>query len=315
MAETQSAAKSNRWAPPGWPWELELFTLIFVLIALFAPFYVIARSGALHAPDDSSAIVQTFTLWDRGYGYLWMLLLLGMYFVHIVLAFLTIDFVSTPFTHIAAPSLFAAITYGRLFTFFEGSGFTPRLVHGTGREVAAWIAAVLFITYVLAKIRKRRHLARFKDIVWDISVPAHLDKTFAAELLAKFQPLFYMPRVYRACGEGILIEGWTYVMPIPFYEIVGIAPAEHGDVVGSAFYAATSLRSLLRIQLYGRPEPVFISPQHPNLFFRYCQQLLAGRSPVVEAARAARAKVVEESTTPYGEPGAEKDQQDPYFNV
>lgn len=314
MAQDVPRRPLGRWAPPGWAWELELFTAFFVLLAVVGPLWVIGQTAGLRPEAEGAAFLRTFTLWDAGYGYLWTLLLLGLYFMHLVVAFLTLDFVSTPFTHIVAPTLFALATYGRLFSFFEASRLTPRWVYGTPREVATWLACVWVITYALAKLRKARHMARFRDIVWDISVPARYDRTFVAELLFKFQPLFYMPRQYRACGEGILVEGWTYVMPIPFYEIVGIAPAVRGDLVGSAFFAASSLRSLLRVQLYGRPEPVFISPEHPNLFFRYCQQLLVGRGPSPEAA-GLRARPAAEESRPYGEPPAEEHRRDPYFNV
>ena len=100
MAERLRVKDRSRWAPPGWPWELEAFTYLFVLIALLLPFYVLSQSESfLSTLDEGSGFIRTIEAWDRGFGYVWILLMIGLYFVHVVLASLTLDYVSTPLSH------------------------------------------------------------------------------------------------------------------------------------------------------------------------------------------------------------------------
>ncbi len=304
---------TSRWVPPGWPWELEAMVLLFVVGSILFPFCMVffPERAAEHA---ASFWQRALSGWTLGHGYLWALVIGGMYFLHVVWASLTLEYVSTPFIHLLSPTLFAGVGYFRVYGFGSRYGICT-LGTGSLEGFLGWIAGVQAAVLVVAWVRKRRHLRRFRGISWDISLPPHFDRTYLAELIFKIHPLFYPPRVYRACGEGILIEGWTYIMPLPFFEIEGIVRADRGDFVSSAFYAATSMRALLRIRLYDNPRPVFISPSHPNLFFRYCQQLLAGRRPADEEARAARRAELAARTVPYGEPQSDEDRDNPYFNV
>lgn len=314
MKGSKSSSYHGRWAPPGWPWELEVLTLVCVAVAFVVPLYILAWASRLMG-SDHTVFREALNAWNQGHGYLWMLVLLGLYFIHSVTARLTLDFISTPVIHMFSPALFGAITYGRLLNFFRQTGMSSRFFEGSWRELIGWILILQLVTIILARVRMRRHLARFKDVVWDITVSTSFDRSYLAELAFKLTPIVYPPRRYRACGEGILVEGWTYVMPLPFYEVEGISPASRGDVVTSAFYAASSMRSLLRIKLYDRPDPIFISPGHPNLFFRYCEQLLAGRSPAEEERRAAERARLAAETTPYGEPTEKQEREDLYYNV
>ncbi|HDL77720.1 MAG TPA: hypothetical protein ENG36_03020, partial [Lentisphaerae bacterium] len=101
----------ERWQPRTWPWELEVLTVISLLGALFAPPLV---AGLLWE--------GTGTLWGRlaaGWviadSYIWMLCLIGIYFGYVIWASITLDYVSTPFVHLVAPTLFALVMSGRCF--------------------------------------------------------------------------------------------------------------------------------------------------------------------------------------------------------
>lgn len=310
MAESaQDKEKELRWRPRSWPWDMEALTVITLLGALLVPPLV---AGILWQGSGSlwSRIAAGWIIAD---SYIWMLCLIGLYFGYVIWANLTLDYVSTPFVHLVAPLLFSTIMSGRIF-------FTSVIAPlGGAVPVALYFSLypliVLTITVVLALLRKRRHMALFEGMEWDIAARPRVDVTFANELISKIQPLFYFPRMYRAGAEGILIEGWTYIMPLPYFEMESMNFAERGDLTTSGFYAAGSVKGLLRIKLYDRPDPVFISPDHPNLFLRYCEQLLAGLSPRLEEERQRRLLELQAKTPPYGEPTSEDKKSDPYYNV
>ena len=83
----------------------------------------------------------------------------------------------------------------------------------------------------------------------------------------------------RICPDGILIEGWFYIMPIPFKDI-RILDVVHGSAfAASSFCLATSLNSLARIEATDKSRPVLISPRNSDVFLRYCQQFTYPSSP------------------------------------
>ena len=298
-----------RWRPRSWPWDLEALTVACLLGAMFVPPIVAAVLW-----EGNAGILGRFAAgWIVADSYIWMLCLLGLYFGYVIWASLTLDYVSTPFVHLVAPLLFSIIMSGRIFL---TSVIAPV---ARGGLVAAYFSTfpwlVLAITLIIAVLRKKRHLAYFDDVEWDISARPRVDMSFLEELVSKIQPLFYFPRMYHASGEGILIEGWTYIMPLPFFEMESINLAERGELITSGFYAAGSIKGLLRIKLYDRQDPVFISPAHPNLFMRYCEQLLSGLHPAEEERKRQRREELAEKTRPYGEPPHGRRRSDPYYNI
>ncbi|HIE11761.1 MAG TPA: hypothetical protein EYP62_09115 [Kiritimatiellae bacterium] len=298
-----------RWRPRSWPWDLEVLTVTSLLGAMFVPPIV----AAVLWEGSASVVGRLVAGWIVADSYIWMLCLLGLYFGYVIWASLTLDYVSTPFVHLVAPLLFSIIMSGRIFL----TNVIAPIVRGG--VVAAYFSTfplgVLVITLIIAVLRKRRHLALFDDVEWDISARPRVDMTFFEELVSKIQPLFYFPRMYHACGEGILIEGWTYIMPLPFFEMESINLAERGELITSGFYTAGSVKGLLRIKLYDRQDPVLISPVHPNLFMRYCEQLLIGLSPAEEEQKKRRQRELAEKTLPYGEPPEGPRRSDPYYNI
>jgi len=276
--------RKQRWSPPGWPWELELLALVFVVTAIVVPYYL----EASQAPNqDELTLFQQAELarkqemagtWNEGTHFLWAIAIVCLYLAHVVMAGASLNFVSTPFTHLFAPLIFSGITYYRLLKLGgDGPHETP-LVKGTPLEILMWVLGVTVITFLVARIRMARHMLNFKDIEWDISTPTHFDSTFS-ELALRFQPLIYPPRVYRACDEGIIVEGWLYVLPVPFNLIQSIDRVPRAGFLSSGYYLATSTRSLVRIQLTESPEPVFISPTDANTFLSYCQQHVTAFRP------------------------------------
>ncbi|OGV43111.1 MAG: hypothetical protein A2X46_11820 [Lentisphaerae bacterium GWF2_57_35] len=278
--------KKNRWSPPGWPWELELLALIFVIIAIGVPWYLEhARPPELQTQQQISLIAKAqmenqsqVATWQQLQGFFWALAVIGIYVAHLIIAGASSDYISTPFTYLFSPLTFAMITYYRLFQISRASSTETRIISGSPMEIAGWIAGVLIITFLVARIRMARHMLNFRSLDWEISSPVKFDNTYF-ELIAHFQPLVYPPRMYRACKEGILIEGWFYAMPLSFDHIQGVDAAHGSSVTSSGYYLATSSKSLMRIRVVDKTVPILISPRDFAPFLHYCEHQVAARNP------------------------------------
>jgi len=271
---------------PGWPWELELLAFVFVVTAIAIPMYLQYYCSATE--NELSLMAQAAhrtlradTSWSEMTNLMWAVAIVGIYLSHLMIASTSSEWISTPFTHLFAPFVFATITYARLLKISCGT-HTMRIVTGSALEITSWVIGVLSITFLLARIRMARHMVKLRDIAWDITTPTKTDITYLT-LLAYFRPLIYPPREYRVSQEGILIEGWFYVMPIPFEVISTIEPVKSTHLISSAYVLATSARNLIRIHLLEHPEPIFISPARHDEFLSYCNRIIAPRRPGTRA--------------------------------
>lgn len=267
-----------RWGLPGWPWELELLALVFVVTAIAVPYYL----HYMQAPDPSQlsllakaemAKKQQMATWQDLEGFFWAVVIVGLYLAHLAMASASIDYMSTPFTHLFSPLVFSSISYYRLFEITRGSTLNTNIVSGSFLEVLLWLFGVLVITFLLARIRMARLMLGFRNVDWDVSSPTLVDKSYIG-LLLHIRPLIYFPRVCRACDQGILIEGWFYAMPIPFDSIQSMDPIHESTFVLSGYCLATSTNAMLRIQVTEKSEPILISPKHSDTFARYCKQFI-----------------------------------------
>lgn len=272
---------------PGWPWELEMLALIFVITAIAIPVYL----QYMQAPADremslmaraEQARTQDNITWQELTHFFWAFAIVGLYLAHLAAAGTSIEWISTPFTHLFSPLVFSMITYYRLHLLAQSSLAGSQIVSGKTWEIALWIIGVLSMTFLVARIRMARHMLSLRDMDWEITSPTALDRSYF-QLLPFFTPLVYPPRVYQACKKGILIEGWLYVMPLPFEVITSMDPVRRASLMSSAFYLATSTNSLLRIQLSEYPDPIFISPKNRDPFYQYCDQFLAAKRPATRA--------------------------------
>lgn len=261
-----------------------MLALVFVLTAIAVPYYL----QFMQAPEPSQlslmdkaemARLSQMATWQDLEGFFWAVVIVGLYLAHLAMASASLDFMSTPFTHLFSPLVFSMITYYRLHQLAKGATMATPIVSGTPLEIVIWVLGVLVITYLVARIRTARLMLNYRDIDWNISTPALFDATYI-QLVLQIRPLIYPPRIYRACDDGILIEGWFYAMPIPFDSIHAV-DAVHGPAFTSQGYClATSMRSMLRIQTTEQAEPILISPKDRNTFLHYCQQHIAVKTPI-----------------------------------
>jgi hypothetical protein len=273
--------RKSVWGETGWPWEMELLALVFVIAAIAIPIYLQGvipevereqEDTALFARVEEAATANQATSWKDLTPFFWSIGIVGLYIALLIISGTSLDFMSTPFTHLFSPLIFACITYYRLLDLAKTHQI--EVVSGVWWEIVTWFLGALIMTLMLARLRMRRHLRKFAREQWEVVSKTLLDKSFF-QLLVYFRPLVYFPRVYRVCEHGIFIEGWFYIMPIPFEAIKSVDAARRAHLMSSGYYLATSSRVLVRIMIAEYTDPVFISPKDRHDFLEACEKHLA----------------------------------------
>lgn len=271
---------------------MELLALIFVIVAIAIPAYL----QTVQAPDPEQLTLMerarmdqrtNVATWQEVRWFFWGLTVVGLYVIHLLIAGASLDFLSTPFTYLFAPLIFSMITYYRLYQISHEAKGTAHVVSGSLLEIIAWIVGVMVITLLVARIRMARHMMKFRDVRWDVVQSSPFDGTFL-ELCAHFQPLVYPPRRYRLCDEGILIEGWFYVMPLSFESIQAMDAARSASSMTAGEFLATSAHNLVRMRIIDQVDPLYISPADPATFLSYCEPRIAARHAAAMSDTAGR---------------------------
>lgn len=260
-------SKNKTWAPPGWPWEMDLLTLFFVALALGAPYYYFNAT-------ETTTVAQTL---EEQQHVLWAIGIVVLSVMHVAVAAARLEAISTPILYLLSPPAFAVLAYYRTFKVLQGTG-QQTLLTGSVQQYALVVGSVLLLSLVMSRIRMARHMLRYRDIKWDIVCKSAYDSSYFA-LLTEFKPLAYPPRLLRACSEGILLEGWFYLAPFPFDRVQGIAPITSARRSANGHYLTSSTRTMVRIELLGNVHPFYISPERRDEFLSYCNQHLARLRP------------------------------------
>ncbi len=256
-------SKNKTWAPPGWPWELDLLTLAFLVMGVLIPYNLFTQHMAESSLAANQAVVklkeQTYILWSIG--------LCLLYVMHLALSGAGDDALSIPVVQMTSPVVFAALAYYRIYVVAADMQQTTMLTGNLG-QILVFIAVVMLITFIVARLRLARHLHRFRDTQWDLECSASYDATYFS-LMAEFRPLVYPPRRYRACDQGLLIEGWCYSVVIPFTSIQSVHPVRANTLTTAGYYYASNTGNLVRLELVDSPRPLFISPEGRDELIQY----------------------------------------------
>jgi hypothetical protein len=257
-------SKKKTWAPPGWPWELDALALVFVIIGLAVPYLLSTDHASTAATGDNPA---TAVLQEQR-NVLWAIGIVVLFVMHLAVAGASLETISTPFVHLVSPMAFALLAYYRVFAVARDTG-KAAVVTGSPLQITLLVLAVAVTTLLVARIRMARYLLRFDEVKWDVVSKAQYDQSYF-ELMAELRPLIYPPRLYRASEEGFLIEGWFYIMPVPFTMVQSLTALNSTGFASNGKYHASSARNLIRLELLDNSEPLFISPQNRNEFVQYC---------------------------------------------
>ncbi len=263
-------SKNKTWAAPGWPWELDILALIFVVLAVWVPYDIFQECApAIKNPAILKLKEQTYTLWSIG--------ICILFAMHLAVANVRMEALSTPFVHLVSPLIFAFLAYYRIFVVSHDFNRIS-VINGSAGQIALLAVAIILITLIVAKLRMARYLHRFRDVQWDLICRSPYDSTYL-ELMAQFRPLVYPPRRYRASEQGVLVEGWFYTIVIPFETVQTINPVRSMGIASAGNYYATSSRCLVRFELLDSDRPLFISPENRDEFLQYCARHVARVRP------------------------------------
>jgi len=267
------AVKSNVsdsvWKRVSWPWEIEFLTLLMVGCAVAGPLLlgsffdpgITEVDPEAYRPLNELAVRQSFL------GGAFVLLL---YVAHLYWASSTTEFITVSASHLLAPTLFCVTAYLRISHHNLEEGLTQTFFNGVAWEFCLVLASIQGLTWVLARNRMNRCLKHFEGERWEISEKSRADLSHLKLILARIQPLFYPPRRFRASREGILIEGFSYVAPIPFSEIERVFMAVKPQLPSPGTYLARTSHDLVGLKLFEEADPIFISPEEPVAFHNYC---------------------------------------------
>jgi|GEM_PF-1585864 hypothetical protein len=266
-------SKNKTWTPPGWPWELDLLTLAFLVIGVLIPYNLFTQNIADSSLAANQAAVklkeQTYILWSIG--------LCLLYIMHLALSGAGDDALSIPVVQMVSPALFASLAYYRILTVATDMQQTTMLTGHPG-QILVFLVVVMLITFIVARLRLARHLHRFRDTQWDLECAARYDSSYFS-LMAEFRPLVYPPRRYRVCDQGLLIEGWCYSVVIPFTSIQSVHAVRASAVTAAGYYYTSNTSNLVRLELVDSPRPLFISPEGRDELVQYIAHYTAHMRP------------------------------------
>lgn len=276
--------KRNIWGPACWPWELEILSLAFVLAALVLPYMIdIQMTPSMEGMSLAERSIYLNQLESGDFEdqstFFWAVGILGLYAIHLMLAYSSLDMVSTSLPHLFSPLIFSSITYYRLLQLNKQGAET--FITGKPGEIVLWLVIMIAVILMAAYLRKLRHLSRFKGMSWDLETRSLFDGTFFSDLAVTFRPLIYPSRRLRLGPQGMLIEGLLYVYPLSWASIQAVESVRRASYTADAHFYATSTKSLVRVQPTESATPVYISPVDREAFVNYCTQRLSrtGGSP------------------------------------
>ena len=299
---TEQAAR-QRWSEPPWPWALELLTVLMLCVGLATPVIL----GAIEASPGrgSTAPAGLSTL-------LWPALLLGYYVLHLMVARASTDRLSTPLIHLVSPTLAAVLSYLALSRAAATAGLEVSVLSGGPLDLVLLVLIMLSTTLLLARVSMTWMRRRFRATTWEITCGNRMNHTIWA-VAAQVYPLVYPPLRYAACPEGLLIEGWHFLVIIPFDDVRAVSKVRFGNVEASGHYFATAAEDLLRIDCSDTTMPIYLSPVEHEQLLHYCshhvrrrrQPTSHGTHPGVSGhtqRTAGRTRALSASTSTHGKP-------------
>ncbi len=268
-----SETSESRWRSIPWPYELELLTLVLVSLAVLAPMVMTwafppdltGISPTAYRPLNELEVRQSFL------GGSFVMLL---YIAHLFWAFSTTEFISVSASHLLAPTMFGSAAYIRMAQHNFHEGLTGAFFNGSAFELALVVALIQLTTWGMARNRMRVYMKRFKGERWEVVQASRVNRSYLRLVLSRIEPLFYPPRRFRAGQDGILVEGYSYLMPIPFCEVERVFPVVQSQLSSPGTYLALAADDLIGLKLFEEMDPIFISPEHPAEFFNYCEDRL-----------------------------------------
>lgn len=264
---TTDQAARQRWVEPQWPWALEILTLVMLAAGLATPLILNAINATPgQGPQDQRGLDAL----------LWPALLMGYYVLHLMVARASTERLSTPLIHLLSPTLAAVLSYLALSRSAAAAGLEVGVLSGGALDLVLLVLIMFSATLLLARVSMRWMRRRFREVTWEITSANRMDRSFWA-VAAQVYPLAYPPLRYSACPDGLLVEGWHFLVIIPFDDVRAVSKVRHGHVEASGHYFATAAHDLVRVDCSDSTMPIFLSPAEHEQLFHYCSHHVGRR--------------------------------------
>lgn len=274
-------ATETRWNKTSWSWELEIVVVFFVFLAMFVPLYIeyttpvipVEEMSLIERSQQDSAFNAVSKSQGQQQNMVIGLSILGLYVGYLVISLLGNRLISTSFFNIHAPVVFAGVAYYRLLTYTQDGSTDLHLVSGTWWEPIVWILGVYALCLLLSKLRKIRHMKYFNDENWTLTMETAPDPFRINSLKVSVRSFVYPPTRFYVSENGILAEGWFFILPFNFKNIKSIIQKKSVNSMANDYIMATRRRDLLRIQLSNDDTPYIISPVDTDQFLKTCNEM------------------------------------------
>ena len=269
-----TSGNSKLWRAPGRPWELVLLVLVFFMASLILPGFIQQQAPPVKQVKllgQVKAEVSPIAHFINREEAPWLLVTVVLFFGYLFVPNPLLTRVNLPIFDLVAPFLFGLIAYVRILRASIKSRVQIPFVEGQVPDILLWIAGLLLLTLLAVVLNVTRHRFKWRKVRWDIKTPTTKDGTLR-RLLVNLYPLFYPPREYRICPDGILVSGWHYLLSIPITAIESVRlerKANPATFISENAYLATSTKQLLRLGVKGFHKPIFISPKKSSAFLMY----------------------------------------------
>jgi hypothetical protein len=264
---SDNMAASAKWRELRRPWAIEALAILFTVIGLATPFLLHYIAGGPETRQTSETSIGIM---------LWPALILGFYIVHQLIVHSAPDHLSTPLSYLFTPTVSALLCYGSLYFKAREAGLDIPLLDGSPVKLAVLVATVILATIMLSRIHMLEQWARFRAMTWEVSSPSRSDASYWTIALQLY-PIIYRPTRFLACPEGLVVQGWHYILAVPFSDVHSITASVTGDVSLAGHYYVTAANELIRLNLSDENMPVFISPAQREEFYTYCAKHISAR--------------------------------------
>ena len=269
---------NKRWRAPHRAWELVLLASFFFVIALAGPGVLKQRAppvekkvALIHQAKPAGEAHNVLAVFINRQEIPWLIVIGGLFAAYLFSPNPFISRVTISFFDLLAPLLFSVLAWARLARAIGQGGMKIYSLQGRALDAFLWLAATLALMAGAIALNRLRQQFKWRGVHWDIETPTIRDASFR-RLLMNLYPLFYMPRAYQICPEGLRICGLHYFMAIPFSAIEAARmekKARTEMLLAESAYLAASTKIMIRLSIKGLHKPVYISPKKHSAFFMY----------------------------------------------
>lgn len=224
------------------------------------------------APPDSEYVDSYQAINAQRNALLSGLIIIGLYIGHLLLASNSSAFISTPAVHFFSPLIFGAITYYRLLNHTTLAGESLPLIEGSWFYTFGFPLAIIGLTFLFARLRRRRLLKLYRDEDWIYKSEPQYDHGRLAKIKSEISHFPSAPREFWISRNGLMITGALTLIPLSFSRIQSVVLTKRRSGFYNSMNLTTSSNNPVRIQTFESRTPILVTPDDPDEFVFQCSE-------------------------------------------